>query len=830
MHILPVTDPVLIFAVVMTIVVVAPLLAEKLRLPGIIGLITAGILFGPYVLDVLEHDKTIDLLGTIGLLYILFQAGLEINLAEVRKNKFHSLSFGLLTFFIPLIIGTVSALFILDMSLIASILLASMFSSHTLITYPTVSRMGLSKKSSVTSTIGGTIITDTLAFLVLAVVIAANHGSLDLWFWVRLSLLSAVYLFTVIVLLPILVRWFFRKFANETGVEEYVFTIAILFICAYLSHLIGLEPVIGAFLAGLVFNTMIPEKSTLMNRIQFVGNSLFIPFFLISVGMIIDVRQFFVDVNTLIVSAVMIIVAIVSKLIAAHLFGLFTKSSVAERNLIFALSVNQAAATLAAVTIGHRVGLFSDSVLAGTVMMILVTCFTGSLATRTYARKVLLEEKSVVTVPRKRATDRLLLPIKNERNIHHLVEFALLLKEKESHEPIYLLNVALDGKQVDRQLLEGEDVLAKALDLVNAAQQHAIPLTKIDINISSALLRSAQEHRVPRTLFDWNPEEKPAYGVFNRVIDQFIKNSNEEVFVSRVVQRLGITRAIVLIVPPLMNRQKGFSDSLYSVIKLTQMINAKLIICADELSRQGIEPIVAKKKLTLQYEFKLVNSWKGIDRLFDTMLSENDMIIQLLARPGQLAWRLSFDRLPHELATRFSRTNLIAVYPPSDPEHEYEDGLSSDLPLYRKLQPECFYFQYAHQHPERLFKDMCRKLQQGDRDAVYDDLVSTLRSSPIELSRQILLVHIHTREIDDYQLAVATNPDTFSVDHVSSRPRIIIILLSPESYSARSHLEMLSEIAQMVNGKDFINNLLSSEDYDQFIEKMDRTQERSQQS
>lgn len=250
----PITDPILIFSISMAMVLVAPLLSEKLKIPSIIGLISAGMIVGPNLAGILERDQSIELLGTIGLLYIMFQAGLEIDIEQLRRDKHHTILFGLFTFIIPLIMGTSAAYYTLGLSLVASILLSSMFSSHTLLTFPIVSRLGLSKKRSVTTAVGGTIVTDTLALLVLAVIIAAHHGNVCTLFWIRLFLSIGIYSSLTIWILPKAGSWFFRHFTSETGVEEFVFIFTAMFISAFFSHIAGLEPIIGAFLAGLTLN------------------------------------------------------------------------------------------------------------------------------------------------------------------------------------------------------------------------------------------------------------------------------------------------------------------------------------------------------------------------------------------------------------------------------------------------------------------------------------------------------------------------------------------------------------------------------------------------
>lgn len=828
----PIHDPVLIFAIVMFIVLVAPLFAEKLKLPGIVGLIAAGLIVGPHTFGILENDRTIELLGTIGLLYIMFEAGLEINLGEVKKNKHHSLFFGLLTFAIPLVMGIFSGLYILGMSLMASILMASLFSSHTLISFPIVSKLGLSKKSSVSTTIGATIITDTLAFLIMVIIIASNQGNLSFFFWIKLFTFSGLYVVLTILYLPKLTRWFFRNYSSESGVEEYVFVITVLFILAYFSHMIGLEPIIGAFLAGLVLNTLIPEKSTLMNRVQFIGSSMFIPFFLISVGMIIDISHFFSGISALKISLTMILVAIVSKYLAATGFGNTVKLKRSETNLMFAMSVNQAAATLAVVMIGYRVGIFNEDLLTGTIMMIVATCFLGTVFTEKYAKEVALEEKSNYEASDTIKTNRILLPIADTSNLKDLTEFAFLLKEKESHEPLYPLTVAIDGQDVDRQVLEGEGILTKVVALSNSVQKSAIPLNRIDINVSNAIVKVIKEYRISKVILNWNKIKKRHHRIFSRVIDQFIKKSNETAYITRIIHPIGITKNIYLMVPPLVNRQSGFIDEFYSIIKIALSINSSLIIISDEPTKEELKNLVTKKSSTLNYKFMTIKSWKNIDDILIEIVKNSDMIIQMMARQGQLAWRLTFDRLPFKLAERFSNNNIIAVYPSCnlcvDEGCLYENTLG-ETSLIRKMSESNFIFNFQDSNPEKLFEVIADSLfKEKESKEIHEELVNILKKSPVELTRETLLIHTYTNLIDEYLVYIATNRDKFNVENINSSPKIIIVLLSPKSDLMNRQLKILSEIAKIVIDKELLSNILSSDNYSEFSEKIKEIKTRVQ--
>jgi Kef-type K+ transport system membrane component KefB len=350
---LPLKNPVLLFSLILFIILFAPILLNKLRIPHLIGLIIAGAIIGPNGMNLIARDMSIILFGTVGLQYIMFLAGLEIDLAEFKKNSSKSLVFGMLTFSIPMILGTVVGIYVLDFSMATSVLLASMFASHTLIAYPLISKLGVAKNRAVTVAVGGTMITDTLALLVLAVIAGMQTGEINQEFWIRLGFSVILFGLVVMLIFPIIGRWFFKRY--DDNISQYIFVLAMVFLGCTLAELAGIEAIIGAFLAGLALNRLIPYTSPLMNRIEFVGNALFIPFFLIGVGMLIDYKAFIKDWDTIQVAGIMTVVAIVGKYLPAYitqkLFG-YTRD---ERRLIFGLSNAQAAATLAAVLVGFNI-------------------------------------------------------------------------------------------------------------------------------------------------------------------------------------------------------------------------------------------------------------------------------------------------------------------------------------------------------------------------------------------------------------------------------------------------------------------------------------------
>ena len=314
---LPIENPVLIFFIVLVIILFAPILLNRIRVPHIIGLIIAGVIIGPNGLNLLARDSSFEIFGNVGILYLMFLAGLEIDMYDFKKSKKDGIIFGLYTFLIPMILGTAISYYTLHLNLMTSILLASMYASHTLIAYPIISRYGISRSRAVPITIAGTIFTVLGALIILAVISGMVRGDLTEFFWLRLSVNITIYSIAILYIYPRLTRWFFKTYNDN--VTQFIFILALVFLASYMAQVIGLEAILGAFFAGIVLNRFIPNVSPLMNRLEFVGNALFIPYFLIGVGMLIDLRVIFKSTETIIVAVNMSVVATICKWLAAWL-------------------------------------------------------------------------------------------------------------------------------------------------------------------------------------------------------------------------------------------------------------------------------------------------------------------------------------------------------------------------------------------------------------------------------------------------------------------------------------------------------------------------------
>ena len=485
----PLQDPVPIFTIVVFIILLAPILLRKLRIPSIIGLILAGMAIGDHGFNLIAKGS-IDLFGKAGLLYIMFLAGLELDMAEFKKNKYKSLVFGALTFAIPLGLGFLLCYQWLHFNFMGSLLVSSMFATHTLVAYPLASRMGITKNEAVTVTVGGTIITDTAVLLILAVITGSVDGELNQAFWFKLSGSFLLFAFGVLFGFPFIGRWFFKKIKDDQT-THFIFVFAMVFLAAWLAELAGIEGIIGAFLAGLALNQLIPHTSALMNRIEFTGNAIFIPFFLISVGMLVDLKVLLKGPDALIIAGALTGMAVATKWLAAFITQKIFRYSPTQRNVIFGLSTSHAAATIAVILIGYNIGLIDENVLNGTIILILITCMIGSFVTANAGKRLAISEadKLPETINQQ---ERLMIPVMDNEKIEGLLDFAVMIKGDANRLPIDLLSVVQDDKEAKGKVMLNQKKLEKAIKHGAETDTRVQVLNRVDLNLSNGVARAVK--------------------------------------------------------------------------------------------------------------------------------------------------------------------------------------------------------------------------------------------------------------------------------------------------------------------------------------------------
>lgn len=663
---LPLKNPVLIFSTILFIILLSPILLRKIKIPGIIGLIVSGTAIGPHGLNVLAKNSAVELFSTIGLLYIMFIAGLELDLSDFKKTRNKSLIFGFLTFIIPIAIGYPVIYYILDYPLNTSILTASMFATHTLIAYPIISKFGISKNEAVAVVVGGTILTDSAVLIILAVIMGSEQGNLNAEFWIRLITSLIIFSAIMFLIIPRVAKWFFSRLESEKT-SHYIFVLSVVFFAAFLAEVAGVEPIIGAFMAGLALNKLIPHSSALMNRIEFVGNSIFIPFFLISVGMVVDVSVIFKGTNTLYTAAVLTTVAIAGKWIASAVAQLIFKYTNAQRGVIFGLSSAHAAATLAIILVGYQEKILDEYILNGTIILILVTCLIASFATESAAKKIVLSEDDEtdgnLIKEEELKQENILIPLANFDNLESMLDLASIFRNKKSSHPITLLSVVPNNDTAEVNLAKAKKKLSESLKYASASETNLDIIATIDYNIVGGIVRTSREKSSNLILSGW-PHKTTFLDKFlgDHHTESIIENLNKDLFSCQINQALVLHKKIVAVCPPLSEFEFGFRIWFSKIGVLSKELSIPVVFYTNERTQAAIENVIVKSKLRITATFIKDIDWEQIFPLKETV-KETDLLFVVSARKGAVSNLNSFDGVENKLDKFYPKNNKLLVYP-----------------------------------------------------------------------------------------------------------------------------------------------------------------------
>lgn len=660
---LPLQSPVLIFSLVLFIILLAPILLEKVRTPDIIGLILAGVLIGPHGFNILEKSLFVDVFSTIGLLYIMFLAGLELNLIEFKANANRSIVFGVATFAIPFAVGFPVCHYLLGMDVWASLLISSIFATHTLVTYPIASKFGVTKDPSVAITVGGTILTDTGVLVVLAVILGARSGGLTAEFWTRLIISLVVFVAFMAIVVPWLAKRFFEKQAHQKH-SHYIFVLAIVFLSAFLSELASLEPIIGAFAAGLALNRQIPNSSALMNRIEYIGNSLFIPFFLISVGMIVNIRVVFDGFTVLLIALALTITAFAGKYLAADLTKRIFRLKNEQRDLIFGLSSAHAAATLAVVIVGYRAGIVDDRVINAIIVIILASCVIASVVTEKAARKLEAKTESAQDVARSgnQNDEQILIPLSETTEFENLVRLAVLIREKKSSHPLAVVTVVPNTEEAEDNVALAKQALEDVRAEASAADVELNVMATIDHNPGTGISRTAREIGADLIVMSWPQKNGFMAGFIGNKFGSVLYQTQKTLFVCNLDAPLSKYTGIFVILPPQAETSEHFDLYWRKIAKLAAEHSAPVHLNCTGSTHEAVKACIKRQKLGLKVDYAEFSDWDDFFIVFRKM-SDSDLLILVSAREGEPAYTPYLDQLPRKLERHFPGINKILIYP-----------------------------------------------------------------------------------------------------------------------------------------------------------------------
>ena len=807
---IPFEDPVLIFALVMLMILLAPMVFKKMKIPGIVGLILAGTVVGPGMLGLIERDFTIELLGTVGLLYLMFMAGLSIDLNRFEKLKEKSVGFGLISFLFPQIAAIYVGMELLDYSLSTSLLLGSIVGSHTLLAYPIAERLGITKSTGVTMSMGGTLVTDTLSLGVLAVVAGSVGDDLGAGYWVGFATSVGIFVAAALIILPRLGRWFFRNIQYENNID-FVFMVAVLFTTAFFAELAGLAPIIGAFMAGLLLNRLVPGSGTLMSRIQFVGNALFIPFFLISVGMLVDIAvlgSLEVWIKAIIFSSLVFFGKGLAALVAKFIF----KFSNEEGLVVYGLTTPQSAATLAVTLVGFELGFFDTTAVNAVVIMILITCLVGPWLVEKYGRVVAIQEDEKPYSPAD-APQRILVPLANPETSDLLMDIAFMVRDNKSGQPIYPLTVARDGPNVEANVARGEKMLSHAVIHAAAADVPVTPVTRVDLNVSKGIARAVEEQRITNIVIGWNGEVSTRRRVFGSILDQLLTEVDEMVMVCKIEKPINTFERLIVAIPPFSALEVGFPGTIRSIKLMADQMGVDLVVVSTQEREQIVKTKVEKIKPDLEINYKTIDLWSDLPGWLDQNKNINDMFLLVSAREGTLSWRPGLDRLPRVIAQKYPELSFITIYSSEVPE---EAG--QGMVIYRD--PDIF-------REDRIkmsvdgdeIETILQKIISGDKifehieiDRITRRLLENSNDYTPEVMPGVVLYESHTSKVPEQVLFMGIKPEGVKIKHTANKAYVFLILLSPKSMSAQDHLSGLNNILKFIRPGEDVKKLRKASD------------------
>ena len=661
----PVTDPTWIFFLVLSIILFAPILLGKLKIPHIVGMILAGVLIGPYGLHVLDKDSSFELFGNVGLYYIMFLASLEMDMQHMKRIRWQALTLGLAAFVFPLTMGVVSNVFLLKYSLVTSVLLASMYASHTLIAYPIVIRYGINRQRAVSIAVGGTAVTDTLTLLVLAVISGMYKGETSDMFWIWLVLKVIVVSAVIMLTFPRIGRWFFRRYSDQ--VVQYIFVMAMVFLGAGLMEWVGMEGILGAFLAGLVLNRLIPHVSPLMSHLEFVGNALFIPYFLIGVGMLINVNVLFGHIDSLKVASVMIVVALLGKWIASWLTQKIYRMKPVERELMFGLSNAQAAATLAAVLVGYNIilpsgeRLLNEDVLNGTILLILVTCVVSSFITEHAAKRIAMDDAEL-DEEKEQKKERILIPVANPETLERLMQLALVVRDEKRTDNLVALNVINDNNDSVRLEMRGKRSLERAAQIAASANVPLKTVSRFDLNIATGILHTAKETEATTIVIGLHYKASIVDSFFGNLTEDLLKNTFQQVMIARFLMPVNTLRRIIVAVPPKSEFEHGFVKWITHLCRMSSQLGCRLHFFAHPQTLGYIKGYIQKKHKDVMTEFQELDNWDDL-LIITGQVNYDHLLVIVSSRRGSISYDSSFERLPMQVSKYFNNNSIMLLYP-----------------------------------------------------------------------------------------------------------------------------------------------------------------------
>ena len=662
----PITDPTLIFFVVLLMILLSPIIMGRLRIPHIIGMVLAGVLVGKYGLNILGRDASFELFGRVGLYYIMFLAGLEMDMEGLKKNRNRVVVFGMLTFLIPFAMTYFMGVSLLGYLPLASLLLAAIMASNTLIAYPIVGRYGLTRHTSSTLSVGSSMMALFMALIVMASIVNSFHGNGGIFFWLLFILKFVAYCVGLIMVIPRVTRWFLRRYSD--AVMQFIFILAIVFLSAALSDAVGLEGIFGAFMSGLILNRFVPKVSPLMNRIEFTGNALFIPYFLIGVGMLINVRLLFAGSKILWVVFCIVFFGTLGKAVAAYLAARIFRMSWLAGHMMFGLTSAHAAGAIAMVMVGRRLQvapgeyLFGDEVLNGIVIMILFTCIISTVITERAAQRLRLQEKEGHNMMKNLDDEKILIPVKYPEYSDNLVTMATLMRNPRLKRELVALNVVYDDVNMRHNQAEGQRLLDHLCHLASASDVPMVTQVRIAANIANGIKHAFKEFQASEILMGLHFHKEISRSFWGEFTRSLYNGLSRQIIVTRILQPLNTIRRIQVAIPSRAEFEPGFYRWLERLARMAGNLECRITFHGRKETLQLVNEFIRNRFPSVRAEYEEMEHWKELPTL-GSKVREDHLFVIVTARKGTISYKTAMERLPEELNKCVKDKTIMIIFP-----------------------------------------------------------------------------------------------------------------------------------------------------------------------
>ena len=662
----PITDPTLIFFVVLLMILLSPIIMGRLRIPHIIGMVLAGVLVGKYGLNILGRDASFELFGRVGLYYIMFLAGLEMDMEGLKKNRNRVMIFGMLTFLVPFVMTYFMGVSLLGYIPLASLLLAAIMASNTLIAYPIVGRYGLTRHTSSTLSVGSSMMALFMALIVMASIVNSFHGNGGILFWLLFILKFVAYCVGLIMVIPRVTRWFLRRYSD--AVMQFIFILAVVFLSAALSDAVGLEGIFGAFMSGLILNRFVPKVSPLMNRIEFTGNALFIPYFLIGVGMLINVRLLFAGSKILWVVFCIVFFGTLGKAVAAYLAARIFRMSWLAGHMMFGLTSAHAAGAIAMVMVGRRLQvapgeyLFGDEVLNGIVIMILFTCVISTVITERAAQRLRLQEKEDQNMMKNLDDEKILIPVKYPEYSDNLVTMATLMRNPRLKRELVALNVVYDDVNMRHNQAEGQRLLDHLCHLASASDVPMVTQVRVAANIANGIKHAFKEFQASEILMGLHFHKEINRSFWGEFTRSLYNGLSRQIIVTRILQPLNTIRRIQVAIPSRAEFEPGFYRWLERLARMAGNLECRIAFHGRNETLQLVNEFIRNRFPSVRAEYEEMGHWKELPTL-GSQVREDHLFVIVTARKGTISYKTAMERLPEELNKFIKGKTIMIIFP-----------------------------------------------------------------------------------------------------------------------------------------------------------------------